>query len=135
MIRELEQDLGVRRPRAPHRSYAPRVTALEERGEPGDAALHGLLVDDVGAFETRERIRVAGVLDLHREDRTIGRALVASDLPGEGAGVGAARHHVHDVLDGAGGVPREREDRQRADHHGGGHHADHDLPSLGQCHG
>ena len=71
----------------PHRSYA-RVTALEERGEPGDAALHGLLVDRVGAFETRERIRVAGVLDLHREDRTVGRALVASDLPGEGAGSG-----------------------------------------------
>ena len=90
--------------------------ALEERGEPGDAAFHGFLVDHVRALEPRERIGVVAVLDLHREQGTRPARLASrSELARERTGLGLARHRVHDPLDRIGCVAGEREHGQHDD--------------------
>ena len=63
-----------------------RVLALEHGGEAGDAALDGLLEDDVGLVEARLGPAGRVVVDLHRHGGPLRDGPAGCRLPGQGAG-------------------------------------------------
>ena len=76
-LTELAEDADVDVPGRADRADERRALALEDRGEPGDAAFDGLLEDDVGLVSPVCG-RAAGVVcDLHRQRRAAGDAAPA----------------------------------------------------------
>ena len=63
----LDQDVRVDEAGAADRTEPGGVAALEDRHEPGDAALSELLVDDVCGFDPRLGPGLGSVVELHRQ--------------------------------------------------------------------
>src|SRR5919109_620718 len=135
-VRVLHEDLRIGRARAPHGAHPGRGPALEDRHEPGDPALDGLLVDHVGAVQPRERVGVAGVLDLDRDRGAIRCVAIARQrVARERTGGLAVHHRVERPLERTRRVPRERQHTdadEREDEHA--HDPGHDLPSFRERH-
>ncbi len=85
-VAELPEDADVDVAGRADRADQRRVLALEHGGEAGDAALDGLLEDDVGLVEARLGPAGRVVVDLHRHGGPLGNAAARRRFPGERAG-------------------------------------------------
>ena len=90
-VAQLSEDADVDVAGRADRADQRHVLALEHGGVAGDAALDGLLEDDVGLVEPRLGPAGRVVVDLHRHGGPLGDAAAGGRQPGERAGGRRAR--------------------------------------------